>query len=133
MNFFSNKKGQGAIEFLSLFIVVFLFFTIFLLAVQENTNDKNVEKQNILANNIALTIQDEVNLAFNAPDGYYREFYLPTSIFGNDYDVSFVGNSVYLESNKIKLSYSIRSVEGEIRTGTNIITKTGGVVYVNFP
>ena len=57
------KKAQTAIEFVVLVGIVLFFFTGFFLLVQENMSDKIMEKRDLIIKDIALGVQDEVNLA----------------------------------------------------------------------
>lgn len=127
----NSKRSQSAIEFLSLFMSVFLFFVLFMLVLQENSRDKNLEKESIFANNIALSVQDEINLAFNSPDGYYREFYIPKNIFGKSYEIILQENIVYVTADKIGISYKVMPVNGTIKKGTNVIKKQNDLVFLN--
>ncbi len=130
-NFEDNKKSQGAIEFLSLFIAIFLFFVLFMLVIQEKSNVKNSEKISILANDVALSVQNEINLAFNSPDGYYREFSLPNNLFGKNYEINIEDNIVYVTANKLGISYRVLPVNGTVKKGVNLIKKQNGNVYLN--
>ncbi len=125
------KKAQGAIEFLIIFGAVFFFFVIFLEVISENIEQKNEEKEDLIAQNIVLSVRDEIALASKSSDGYYREFTLPPTIIGKNYDVKLVNNSVYVSAEGIGVSYKIVSVNGEIKKGLNTIKKENGEVYLN--
>src|SRR3989338_11520334 len=90
------SRGQSGIE---LIIVVGFFafsFLIFLLVIHRNTADERFENRNILVQEVALQIQQEINLAMNSANGYSRQFVLPMTISGVSYTVDIVdGDTVY--------------------------------------
>ena len=128
-----KKKGQSAIEFVILIGFVLLFFSIFFLATQENMSDKIREKQNIAIKEVALTVQDEINLAFKSSDGYSRKFKLPEKIGNQDYDINIIEDMVYIktENNKYAMALPIPKITGNIVKGDNEIKKNGEEVKLN--
>jgi len=132
-----GKKAQGIIEFIIIFGAVFFFFIAFLIVIQKTTESKNLDEERIIAQNIALSIQDEISLASESSDGYYREFKIPDNIIGKEYNVSIVqtgteSGSVYVQSGtKIGISYRVLPVFGNIQKGLNTIRNQNGVVYLN--
>lgn len=127
------KKSQSAIEFIIIIGAVLFFFVSLLLVIQKNMEQKNLEKDTIIAQNIALSVQDELNLAEKASDGYYREFKISEYISGFSYELKLADNRVYVSTDKIGLSYPIIPINGDIKKGTNIIRKQNGTVYLNLP
>ena len=81
--------------------------------------------------NVALNIKDEINLASASSDGYFREFKIPDNILGKDYEVTINNNYVYASTNKGGFSYKVLEAEGQIKKGSNNITKQNGKVYLN--
>ena len=128
---FNFKKGQGIIEFFMIFSVIMLFFVVFLLIIQENIYEKNLDKERIIAQEIALSIKSEISLAAESSDGYYREFYVPPTLIGKEYEVILDGKSIYLSADRIGISYDTIAINGNIVKGYNIIQKQNGSVYLN--
>jgi len=126
-------KSQTAIEFLILVGVVLLFFTSFFLILGENIEDKASQNINKNVNEIALLVQEEIGFASDSVEGYYREFKVPQDINGLDYEISLVGNKVYIKSvnEKYSIALPVQNVSGEIEKGINVIQKNGGVVLLN--
>src|SRR3989344_2161499 len=93
-----KKRAQTAIEFVILVGFILFFFTTFFLAVQGNMSDKIKQKQNLMLKETALAVQDEINLALDSSEGYYREFEVPEKIGNQDYDISLVDDMVYLKT-----------------------------------
>lgn len=129
-----EKNGQSAIEFLILIGVVISFFLIFLFAIQGSISSKVIENTDLTLKEIALNVINEVNLASNSVDGYYREFEIPSKILGNEYEINITDGIVYIRTldNERALSLPAVSVVGDVYIGKNIIRKEEGVVYLNY-
>jgi len=128
-----NKKSQSAIEFVILIGFVLFFFTVFFLTIQENMSDKLKQKTNLAVKEVALTVQDEINLASKASGGYYREFKIPDKISGRDYKINITENLVSIKTldNKYAMALPVAATTGQINTGTNIIKKENGEIKIN--
>jgi len=126
-----SKKCQGAIEFLVLFAGVMFFIVVFFGVIQKNTADRDFEKKQILLQNAALSVRDEINLASGSSEGYYREFRVPEKILGQDYFMNVTEGNVYASMPKIGFAYRVSNVTGNLTKGMNNITKQGGVVLLN--
>lgn len=94
------KKAQGGIEFMIVFGAMFFFFIIFLLVIQQNVSEKNLEKENVVATNIALGVRDEIALASTASEGYYREFKIPDNLLGKDYTIAIIDQRIFISAEK---------------------------------
>lgn len=129
-----KKNGQSAIEFLILIGVVISFFLIFLFAIQGSISSKVIENMDLTLKEIALNVINEVNLASNSVDGYYREFEIPSKILGNEYEINITDGVVFIRTldNERALSLPAVSVVGDVYIGKNIIRKEEGVVYLNY-
>lgn len=126
------KKSQTAIEFVILIGFLLFFFTVFFLTIRENMSEKIKERQNLLVRDIAIIVQDEINLALEASDGYYREFKIPQNINGKDYDIDIVESMVYVNlQDKHAISLPVANVTGNIAKGSNIIKKENGEIKLN--
>jgi hypothetical protein len=127
------KKAQSGIEFLILIGAVFFFFVTLLMAFQLKIGDKNAEQRTNDVRDLAVSIRNEIDLASGTSDGYYREFSIPNSLSGIDYDVSINDSFIYLRTNDSKnaIAFSVQNVTGQPKKGTNIIQKKDGIVYLN--
>ena len=93
------KRGaQSAIEFIILIGVFLFIFLIFLFVVQGNISGRVIENKNLAFQELALTVQDEINLAIESSEGYYREFEIPENMANTDYNISVVNGFIYLMS-----------------------------------
>lgn len=128
-----TKKCQSSIEFVILVGVIFFFFTVFFMTIQEKNADKIIEKKNLLVKETAYAIQDEINLAQSSGEGYTREFKLPERLDNWDYDVILVDNSVYVKTkdNRSAIALPIARVTGNIVKGDNVIRKLNNSIQLN--
>src|SRR3989344_6023531 len=126
-----NNKAQGAFEFIIILGSVLFFFLVFFAAIQSNVSEKNLEKEKVISQNIALDVQDEINLAAESSEGYYREFSVPENVLGKDYEINITENFVYVKMGKISVSYKIANITGNIQKGVNIIEKQNGEILLN--
>lgn len=127
-----KKRGQGSIEFIIVLGVVLLFFVIFFGIIKMNQANKYEENEEKMFQNIVLDVRDEINIAAGSTDGYYREFQIPTNVYGKDYEINISSNGyVYLTSERYAVSYKASNVTGEVKKGPNIIRKENGTVYLN--
>lgn len=126
-----KSKGQSAIEFAIIFGFILFFFIVFFAIIKENQHEKNKEKERLIIQNIALDVQDEINLAAGASEGYYREFTTPTNILGKDYDMQIIEKRVYANTSDFGVAYSVFEVQGNLVKGLNVIRKENETVYLN--
>ena len=124
-------RGQSAVEFMIVFGAMLFFFTIFFIVIQESIYENSREERNILANDIALSVKEEILLAHESSEGYMRSFHVPLNIYGLDYGINLSEGHVYLYSEKIGISYIVSDVSGNIVKGNNTIRKEGGTIYLN--
>ena len=127
------KKSQTSIEFIILVAALLFFFTIFFIAIQINISDKMKETKDIVVKEIAKTVQDEINLASQSDDGYYREFEIPNEIQGDDYNITIIEDLVYLKTadEKHAIALPVKKINGQIAKDKNIIKKINGEVQLN--
>ena len=124
-------RAQAAVEFLIIMGIALFFFTTFFLVIQKNTEEKNLEKEIILVEDLALKVQGEINLASKASDGYSREFKIENTILGKEYNISIADRRIYVKTDKAATSYKISDVKGNIQKGVNVIRKNNGTIYLN--
>lgn len=129
-----NKWAQSAIELVILVGFMAFFFLIFLLVIHTNTAGERWENRNILTQELALEIQQEISLASESLSGYFRQFNLPTKISGLTYVAEILENTavyVHTDNGEHALSLPISHVNGELVIGMNTIKNIDGAVYLN--
>ena len=129
----SEKKSQSSIEFIILVGFMLFFFTLFFIAIQSNISSTSESREVTMIKEIALTVQNEINLAYKSSDGYSRKFKLPEKIANQDYTLIIEEEDVYIKTadNKIALALPVIPVTGNINKGENQIRKENDTVYLN--
>ena len=128
-----NHKAQTGIEFFILVIATAIIFSLLLGVLQVTLSEKTREKNDLRFKETALTIQNEINLAADASDGYKREFYIPQEVIGRAYEISIIDSFLYLRTldEQHSIALEVPYVVGNITKGTNIIRKVDGQVFLN--
>ncbi len=128
-----KREGQSSIEFMIIVAAVLFFFSSFVFFLQVNISDEVMQERQQVMMNIARAVQEEILLALSASDGYERTFFLPERAINLEYNISFVANSVYLQTldGKHALALPVANITGDINVGSNTIRKVNGSVYLN--
>ena len=128
-----SKHSQTAIEFMIIIGFLLFAFTVFFLAIQISTADKIKEEQIRSVKEIIMGVQEEINLAFESRDGYYREFKIPINVNGIEYNIQIVENLVYLNTSdgKNAIALPIQNVIGDVLIPDNFIKKEEGIIKLN--
>ena len=128
-----TKRGQSAIEFMIISGVVIFMFLTYSFFIQSKIADKGFERRDLLTQEVANTIKDEINLALEATDGYSRTFNLANTILNADYNATIDGDLVYVRTldGKHAIAVPVANVAGQLIIGDNTIRKSNGVIYLN--
>jgi uncharacterized protein (UPF0333 family) len=125
-------NAQVSVEFLILVSVLLLIFlVIFFYSSNFQTETISTKIYND-AKKIADDVATEINLAAKVGDGYRRKFYVPTNIFGLDFNLTARGYFLILEfkNGYVLAPIVVENISGNISKGWNIINNTGGFIYV---
>lgn len=127
------KKAQIGIEFIIIMGAVMFFITIFFVIIQNNTEEKTYRRENIIAKEIAITVQNEIDLALQSIDGYSRSFDIPNKVGNIDYEINITSGVVYVRTvnNRHALALPVAVVVGNVNIPNNTIRKNLGVIYLN--
>ena len=126
-------RAQVAIEFMVIVGAVLFFTSFSLLILQNNNQEKIYQRQTIQLKEIALTVQNEINLALGSSDGYSRQFKIPETSGGQDYEITLDAGIVYIKTTNGKhaLTLPIPEVTGNINKTENKIERINGVILLN--
>jgi len=131
------KKAQSSTEFLILFGAILFFFTIFLVLIYRNISDVKSDRENLLVKDVAQTVQDELNIAKKASNGYSRTFKLPVKIAGKTYTAIIADGLVEVRTKRHAIALPVPEIVGNLdidNSGTDYfkykIEKSGGRVYL---
>jgi hypothetical protein len=128
-----EENGQSAIEFIILVGAALFFLAAFLLVVQLQLSDRSKAQKDVVLNEIAFQVQDELVLASEASDGYSRTFVLSETIIGLQYDIDIDGSVVYVrtQNGAHALTLPVVNVTGNVLKGVNLVRNVGGEVFLN--
>jgi len=124
-------KAQITAEFYILLGISFLIAIAFEIASLQQLNDFRKQKEDEFVKDIALKLQKEVLLAANVEDGYVRVFQIPDKLDNIDYFLTVQNYTVNVQSKNAFYIVQIPKAIGNMTKGTNVINKTGGVIYIN--
>ena len=126
-------RAQVAIEFLITVGAVILFTSIFLLAIQNSHQDKTYHYQNIQLEEIALSVQNEINLALESTEGYSRQFKIPEKAGSLEYEITIDSGVIYIKTTNGKhaLIVPVPEIIGNVNKTWNSIKKINGNIYLN--
>lgn len=127
------RRAQVAIEFIIIVGALMFFLSLFLLAIQEKFNDQSYKRENILLKDIALTVQNEINLATKSSDGYLREFDIPEKAGNLNYEITIDNEVIHIKTVPLRhaLTVSTPKIVGNVNKTHNTIKKISGIVYLN--
>lgn len=128
-----KNKAQTGIELIIIIGALLFFASGFLLVIQKNMGDKIYMKKNLLVKEVALIVQDEINLALQSTDGYYRKFELPQKAGNLDYEINITSGVIYIKTTDDyhALTLPIANVTGNVNITINTIKKINGTIYLN--
>ncbi|HLC49973.1 MAG TPA: hypothetical protein VJI97_00930 [Candidatus Nanoarchaeia archaeon] len=126
-----QNKSQVSTEFFIFLGLAFLIAIIFSVGSLDKLNDVRTKKETDAVMDIALKLQREVLIAAYVEDGYSRSFQLPNNLEAINYSIRTQNSTIIIQSKKGFYSLPIPTVIGNFTKGTNIISKTNGVINVN--
>ncbi|PIN88860.1 hypothetical protein COU60_05560 [Candidatus Pacearchaeota archaeon CG10_big_fil_rev_8_21_14_0_10_34_76] len=126
-------RGQSALEFMILVGALMFLIVGFLVVVQEQVGQKKFESTGLAVKGIAINVQDEINLASKASEGYARQFVLPNDINGLEYEINISDELVYVRTRdgRHAIGLPVSSVVGDVSIGVNLIEKRDGEILLN--
>ena len=126
----NQQKAQVAIEFMSIVGIVFFVFIVLSIIFFERNVVANQQKETILTEDFAKSIQQEILLAAAVNDGYMRTFSIPSSIQQYNYSIISEGDSFTIKTTTVDISMKIPHITGNLTKGNNSINKTGGLILI---
>ena len=125
------SKAQVSAEFFVLLGLAFLITITFEIASLDQLNDFRNQKETQSVKDLGLKLQKEVVLASIVEDGYVRTFEVPDKLENIDYSLITLNSTVIIQSKNVLFTVSIPTSVGNLSKGTNIVNKTGDVIYIN--
>tara|TARA_Y100000031_G_C8156413_1_gene354803 strand:- start:196 stop:594 length:399 start_codon:yes stop_codon:yes gene_type:complete len=128
-------KGQIAMEFLWFVGIGMLLLAIFLVLLYTHYQEELLEKRFSSLEDLGITLQDELILASQVHEGYYRAFIIPEEVERNPISI-FINNTanvMFIEYRSVNYSFRIPSnTTGSFEEGTeNVIQQDDGIIRMN--
>src|SRR5687768_2860242 len=103
--------------------ILFLFVGL-LYFIYSKVADTQNEAVSVAVNEIAKTIQDEINLAHGSANGYSRQFFIPLTINGLEYEAKVIENSIFVRTTNGRhaVALPIQEVVGDALIGDNVVS-----------
>ena len=126
-----GSNAQVSAEFFILAGLAFLIAIAFVTVSLNQVNDFRVQKESDAVKDLALKLQKELLVAATVEDGYARTFQIPNDLENINYSLTTQNSTITVQSKNSIYIVTIPDSIGNISKGTNIINKTGGVIYIN--
>ena len=124
-------SAQISAEFFVLVGLGLLIAIAFEIASLDQLKEFRLQKENEAVKDITLKLQRELLIATSVEDGYVRIFTVPSKLDTFDYSITTQNSTLIVQSKNGFYVTIIPIIVGNITKGTNVINKTGGVIYVN--
>ena len=125
-----KKRGQAAIEFILLIIILFSVFMVYTVSTRTKMDEIRDEKEYVLLRDAVKMVQSEILTAVKVEDGYVREFEIPETLDLINYTIT-LGNGIILgNTNSHEYAVTVPNISGTLKKGKNMITKENGIVNI---
>lgn len=135
-------KAQSAVELTLIITFMFLVFFIFFLVVGSKMADVQKDENRQLLEDLTKIIKEEIVLASNVEDGYFRTFEIPQALTGLNFNMSLLRETGVNHTELVitfvnytdDVSYIERlpkNITGNLSKGINNISKKKGVICLN--
>ena len=111
--------------------LTFVLVFVFLLYSISQIKDLQLEQEYNLVRDLALTLQEEVNLAITVDDGYFRNLTIPDKLETYNFEINRTENILSVETEKAFFTVKVPFFEGNFTKGLNRIRKKNDIVYIN--
>ncbi len=123
------RRGQGAIEFVLISVVMTLFFATAFTIAQQNYADIQDQRFEENIHEFLTQLEGEFLVAYQAGEGYEREIYIPQTLAGVPYEVELLLNESPQASDELvievrgtrHLNFLTPPVDGAINKGPHLI------------
>lgn len=130
-----KRRTQVGTEFLVVFMFIFLFFVIFNIGSNHYRLDIISKEKHFLSRDLALWIHGEIYAAYQAKEGYERNFTLPDKLKGTslyEYNATVRNNTLIVLTDSSEVDFPVPVGQANITIGgANVIRNVGGVVSLN--
>ena len=131
-----TKKGQIALEFVLLSVLSFFILISATFTLTKISNQRTSEQTMIMAQDLGVSIQQEIITASTVENGYIRTYIIPEKINQIPLTIengrTLLNTSFYvIKIEHVELYYDAPYLIGNITTGNNLIIKQNNTIYIN--
>jgi len=124
-------KSQISIEFLTFLGISTVLLLVFVAANVDDVIRINKEREKLVVDDIAYYIQAELFIAYNAYDGFSREFELPEKASNRNYSISVDETILIVNTDEFTTILKIPRFIGNLSKSNNKIKKVNEKLYIN--
>ncbi|MBC8501488.1 MAG: hypothetical protein ISS25_04400 [Nanoarchaeota archaeon] len=125
-----SRKGQIALEFMSLTIIGLILALVILVGFVVVLQDTLEDRKAAEIKDLGFQIQRELILASEVHEGYSRDIDIPEYIGKYDYTIINNERVLILTVDDVDYPFPIPKTNGTIKKGTNTIKNIGGEVVI---
>ena len=127
-----KRKGQAAIEFMVLAVMVALFMLTAFVAIASRQFDVQREERSAFFDSLCTEVADKINNAFNYGNGFAQSVELTPAIFGREYNISINSTTLRCVMGGVIARRLVNEsvTQGEIAKGKRLVLNKGGRVVI---
>jgi hypothetical protein len=126
-----NQRAQVALEFL-LFIIIGVMFLLVMISLGARLSAQALEEQGTKeAEELAISIQEELILAAQVQAGYYRILDLPLELRNGEYTITNTEDSITITKNDLTITLKTPATNGTFVKGRNVIRHEQETIIIN--
>ncbi len=128
----STIKGQGAVEFILIFVIFLLFLAVALVMSFGTIRDVRHSQVDTEARNLLNKMSSKIDTTWMEGEGFSTNLTLPNRILSFDYSVNISSNELILcISNETYSKYLVtKNILGVLKKGVNMLKNEGNVVVI---
>ncbi|MBN2053181.1 class III signal peptide-containing protein [Candidatus Woesearchaeota archaeon] len=125
MILFKKRFGQGSTEFILIIAAVIVILTGIVILVQWKLGEAKKQGTDSNAQELANLIRAEIQMAADSSSTYSREFFIPETLNGEDYDIRFNNQTeiAIIVNGREFVIFLNHAVNGSLQKGRNLIQK----------
>jgi hypothetical protein len=123
-----QKRAQSAMEFTLMIGFAIFFLILVIVAMEDIISEQYSKREDLALKSTALSVVNEISMAYSSSEGYEREFYVPAD---SDFQINLTEGFVYAQKGSRSTAYPAYPVTGNLQKGTNTIRKINNSVFLN--
>ena len=116
-------KAQSSLEFMAIIGLMMTMLAIFSIGIMQTYQEIQESKEQVIVQDLAFKIKDEVTLAYNVQPGYFRTFIIPEVVDDVNFTIVAQSGLVIVSTGNQEASALTPGFIGCIGKGSNTIRK----------